>query len=146
VASGALGPDRSEILVGGRCAADLAVCEGFRGTGLPLLEAADDGSTAFRGTVVDLLARRLEALPGPARVYAVGPEPMLPPLRRLLSGRGVACQVSLERRMACGLGVCRSCVTSVKGPGGAPEYRDVCARGPVFDLEEVVFDELEAGR
>jgi dihydroorotate dehydrogenase electron transfer subunit len=144
-ASGALDGARTEILYGGRTAGDLVAAEDFRRTGLPLREAAEDGSAPFRGTALDLLERRLRETPGPARVFAVGPEGMYPPLRRLLADRGVRCQISLERRMACGLGVCRSCVTAVKGPSGRAEYRDVCTRGPVFEQEEVVFDGLESG-
>jgi dihydroorotate dehydrogenase electron transfer subunit len=144
-ASGALDGSRTEILYGGRTAGDLVAAEDFRRTGLPVHEVAEDGSAPFRGTALDLLERRLRESPGPARVFAVGPEGMYPPLRRLLAGRGIRCQISLERRMACGLGVCRSCVTTVKGPAGRVEYRDVCAHGPVFEQEEVVLDGMEGG-
>jgi dihydroorotate dehydrogenase electron transfer subunit len=144
-ARGVFAPDRCEILYGGRGAADLVAAEAFRRTGLPVQTAAEDGSEPFRGTALDLLARRLREESGPARVFAVGPERMYPPLRRLLEGRGIPCWISLERRMACGLGVCRSCVAAVRDPSGRTSFADVCSRGPVFRQEEVVLDGMGSG-
>jgi dihydroorotate dehydrogenase electron transfer subunit len=97
--------------------------------------------------VTDLLARRLPeilASKKPVQAYAVGPRPMLAALTRLLPPE-IPCQVSLEARMACGVGACRSCVTPIRAsaPPGYT-YKRVCKDGPVFDLREILLEQ-EAG-
>jgi dihydroorotate dehydrogenase electron transfer subunit len=52
---------------------------------------------------------------------------------------GLPCQVSLETSMACGLGVCFSCVAKIRDAAGAWDYRRTCVEGPVFEAEEVEF-------
>jgi dihydroorotate dehydrogenase electron transfer subunit len=61
-------------------------------------------------------------------IYACGPNAMLAAVSRLAADRGVTCFVSLEERMACGLGVCMGCSTAVKTGG----YKRICKEGPVF--------------
>ena len=93
--------------------------------------------------VTEYLAREAEALLGGAarpQLYAVGPAPMLAAMARLAAGRWPL-QVSLEQRMACGLGACRSCVIPARAESGRA-YRTVCHDGPVFDAEEILWDEL----
>ncbi len=72
-----------------------------------------------------------------ARLVACGPEPMLAAVARLATERGVACQVSLETPMACGIGICFSCVARVREAGGSWDYRRTCVEGPVFDATQV---------
>lgn len=91
--------------------------------------------------VTEALARCLEDLPTDGtEVMAVGPRPML---RRVveLAGDRFPVQVSLEERMACGVGACRSCVVPVRG-GGQVVYHTVCREGPVFDGRAVVWEAL----
>jgi dihydroorotate dehydrogenase electron transfer subunit len=66
-------------------------------------------------------------------IYACGPYAMLAAVSRLAEDRGVACYVSLEERMACGLGVCMGCSTAVRAGG----YKRVCKEGPVFLSSEI---------
>ncbi|MHC4778309.1 MAG: iron-sulfur cluster-binding protein [Planctomycetota bacterium] len=141
--TGRLAPDRTEVILGAPESGALAGLEDFLQTGLTVSVSTDDGSRGVKGTVVDLLEEKLEEKEGPARVFAVGPEGMYRGLRKALEGKHVSCEVSLESRMACGLGSCRSCVVPVVGEGGSNAYVDVCKRGPVFDLDEVLFDELD---
>ena len=68
-----------------------------------------------------------------------GPEPMLHALAGLAAQRGTPCHVSLETPMACGVGVCFSCVTRVKTADGW-DYRRVCVDGPVFDAAGLAWD------
>ncbi len=93
--------------------------------------------------VTDLLARRLPEVLATGRniqAYAVGPRAMFKALLPLLP-ENVPCQVSLEERMACGVGACRSCVVALRdlSPVGST-YKRVCRDGPVFDIREVVWD------
>jgi dihydroorotate dehydrogenase electron transfer subunit len=71
--------------------------------------------------------------------YACGPWGMMQAMEAISRGR-FPCQVSLEMRMACGLGVCRSCVVKVRGEDGRVLIRTLCADGPVFDAGEVIWE------
>lgn len=98
-----------------------------------------DGSLGIRGTVVDLVMKG-EATVG-CRIYACGPRPMLVALVERLPPKGIAgLQVSVEERMACGLGVCRGCVVPAARPLGG--YLTVCRDGPVFRGEELDWEGL----
>jgi dihydroorotate dehydrogenase electron transfer subunit len=69
-------------------------------------------------------------------VMACGPNPMLKGVAAICAKEGVACEVSLEERMACGIGVCLCCaVTTVHD--GEPKNDRCCVEGPVFQAEEV---------
>jgi dihydroorotate dehydrogenase electron transfer subunit len=99
-----------------------------------LLIATDDGSRGERGFVTALVEGALAASK-PDVAYVCGPEAMA----RIVAGQcaraGVACQVSLERLMACGVGACLSCVVPTTGG-----FKRACSDGPVFDAEEVIWD------
>ncbi len=97
--------------------------------------ATDNGSCGIRGLVTTALSRAVDSHPG-AAVYACGPWPMLRETARICAERGLSCQVSLESRMACGVGACQGC--AVKGTGS---YLTVCKDGPVFDARTVDWDQ-----
>lgn len=99
----------------------------------------DDGSRGHRGPVTDLLKRDIvDCDPAETVVFACGPTPMIRALKGLLSSSYLPCQVSLEERMACGIGACLGCAIAVGGPGREIAYRKVCEEGPVFDLREIL--------
>ncbi|MFL5328922.1 MAG: dihydroorotate dehydrogenase electron transfer subunit [Gemmataceae bacterium] len=115
--------------------ADLAAgVEEFRRAGAEVHLATDDGSLGHHGNVIDLLRRHSQ----PDRLSGCGPEPMLHALAKLAAEWNVPCDVSLETPMACGLGLCFSCVTKVKTPDGW-DYKRVCVDGPVFDADRIVW-------
>jgi dihydroorotate dehydrogenase electron transfer subunit len=116
--------------------ADLAAgVDDFRAAGADVHLASDDGSHGFHGYVTQLLERHAP----PQRLIGCGPEPMLHALARHAAKWGVPCHVSLETPMACGVGVCFSCVTRVKTADGW-DYRRVCVDGPVFDAAGLAWD------
>ncbi len=121
------------LYYGVRTANLAAGVEDFRRAGATVHLASDDGTAGRRGFVTDLLAR--DAPPGPW--IGCGPEPMLHALMKLAADRGVVCHVSLETPMACGFGVCFSCVAKVKTADGW-DYKRVCVDGPVFDARDLV--------
>ncbi|MFZ5973869.1 MAG: dihydroorotate dehydrogenase electron transfer subunit, partial [Bacillota bacterium] len=82
---------------------------------------------------------RMIAKTRPDVVWACGPAGMYRALREKECLEGIACQVSLEERMGCGVGACLTCSCRIRTEAGW-EYKRVCADGPVFSLEEVVFD------
>ena len=92
------------------------------------------------GLVTDLLRQRLEE-EKPDIVYACGPKVMLKFVAQMCAQYGVRCEVSLEERMACGVGACLGCATPIRREDGSVTYLHVCKDGPVFDAERVVFDE-----
>ena len=99
--------------------------------------ATDDGSAGQRGFVTLLSERLLEA-DRPDAVCVCGPEVMAAEMARQCADAGVACQVSLERLMACGVGACLSCVVSTTGG-----RKRACVDGPVFDAAEILWDAAE---
>jgi dihydroorotate dehydrogenase electron transfer subunit len=116
--------------------ADLAAgVEDFRAAGAEVHLASDDGSLGFHGYVTQLLQQH----PPPQHLYGCGPEPMLRALARLARQWQTPCHLSLETPMACGLGICFSCVTRVQTPSGW-DYRRVCTDGPIFDASTLVWD------
>jgi dihydroorotate dehydrogenase electron transfer subunit len=101
--------------------------EDFEAAGCRVLLATDDGSLGRRGNAAELM-QGLEF----DEIFACGPLPMLRAVCRIAEERGVPCQVSLEERMACGIGACLGCAVKLRGPDGEEHYGHVCKDGPVF--------------
>jgi dihydroorotate dehydrogenase electron transfer subunit len=119
------------LFYGVRSADLVAGVDDFRAAGAQVYVASDDGSVGFRGYVTQLLEQHLGDS-GPQHLIGCGPEPMLHALAALADRHSLPCHVSLETPMACGLGVCFSCVTKIRTAQGW-DYRRVCVEGPVFD-------------
>jgi dihydroorotate dehydrogenase electron transfer subunit len=129
---------RSRLFYGGRTAADLPLLEKLEGSGLPLTPATEDGSVGHRGRVTEPVLQWLEANPGPARLYACGPEAMLRAVARLAEERDLEAEVSLDPWMGCGIGTCLGCVVQVQDEGDPrAHYRCACTEGPVFDAARI---------
>lgn len=94
--------------------------------------AEQDGTT-----VLSLLPAQL---PPQTTVYACGPVAMLRRVQQWAEQCGARGFVSLEERLACGIGACSGCAFPMHGPNGKTMYKKVCVDGPVFPMEEVVFD------
>lgn len=97
----------------------------------------EDGSAGFHGRVSDALFRSGDRdVPGGRKfdtVCCCGPLPMASAVYQLVSAAGLHFQVSLEEKMACGVGACLGCVV----PDRCGGYKRVCADGPVFDGNEI---------
>ena len=100
----------------------------------------DDGSIGRPGYADAAVRSKLGAISFD-RVLACGPKPMLRAVARVCAEAGVPLQVSLEERMACGVGACLGCACKLEGPEGSWHYGHVCSDGPVFNAEEVVWDD-----
>jgi len=114
----------------------------WRARGVEPAISTVDGSAGRRGLVTDLLEEAFAAAAHDGRVagvFACGPVRMLAAVARIAAERGVPSQVAMEEWMGCGLGVCLSCVTKVRGEGGSLEWARVCREGPVFDGAKVVW-------
>jgi dihydroorotate dehydrogenase electron transfer subunit len=119
------------------------VLEEFEVLGVESRVATDDGSAGFKGYVTDLARHWLEQNPVKTNetiLFACGPEPMLASTARLAEDFGLSCQVSMERMMACGIGLCQSCaIETQKANSVETEYKLCCKDGPVFDSRSVIF-------
>ena len=133
---------RVTLCWGARTAAMFGDVDDFRSAGFDVRLATLDGSTGRTGTVVDLLNDlRLEAATESTLVACCGPEGMMAAVSRWTAERGVPCLVSLEAPMACGIGICFTCVARVKDPEtGGWDYRRTCIEGPVFDAASIVWE------
>lgn len=91
----------------------------------------EDGSMGEQGVVTDVLARALRATDAEV-VYACGPNAMLAAVSAISEELGIPCQVAVEEHMACGVGVCMTCVLPIRDRQGEAHNRRVCLDGPVF--------------
>lgn len=117
----------------------LACLEDFERLGIEVRVSTDDGSAGHQGLVTDLLADSLDKTSLAPFVIGCGPEPMLAAMARLLGQRNVPGLVSLETPMACGMGICFSCVARVRDSQGGWDYRRTCVEGPIFNAQAIEF-------
>ncbi|MBR1622566.1 MAG: dihydroorotate dehydrogenase electron transfer subunit [Pseudobutyrivibrio sp.] len=116
---------------------DLFLADEFIDAANELIVATDDGSVGVHGTVVDaMVENNLTA----DVIYACGPKPMLKGVAAYAKERGFKCYVSMEERMACGVGACLGCVceSTVVDDHSHVNNKRVCKDGPVFLSTEVV--------
>ena len=119
---------KATVVLGFNRAEEICLADAFRALGLPVRIATIDGSAGTHGFVTDAIAAERPVFD---RFYTCGPLPMMKAVCAALDTPG---EVSLEERMGCGAGFCYGCtVQTASGP------RRVCADGPVFDKEEVLW-------
>jgi dihydroorotate dehydrogenase electron transfer subunit len=92
----------------------------------------DDGSAGQRGLVTDALPEAIARIDAQV-VYACGPMPMLRAVAGIAREHAIRSQVAVEEAMACGIGVCMTCVLPVRGADGRSRFVRSCVEGPVFD-------------
>jgi len=123
---------RVRSFVGGRSRENLLCLDDFVEMDIPVHTATDDGSAGHHGFVTGALEAHLGLAAGSPRIYSCGPTPMMRAVDEVAARHGCDHQVSLEAPMACGIGVCLSCVVPVER-GDARVYERICREGPVFD-------------
>lgn len=98
--------------------------------------ATEDESTGTKGTVIDAIKE--QSVEGDV-IYACGPTPMLKAIKEYALANNIECQLSLEERMACGIGACLACVCQSKDKDAHSNVNNkrICKDGPVFLAEEV---------
>ncbi|MCE9546930.1 MAG: dihydroorotate dehydrogenase electron transfer subunit [Planctomycetia bacterium] len=159
---------RVTLCYGARSADYLAGVEDFERLGISVRISTDDGSQGHHGLVTDLLglelarvsretdvtpqnweinppplqngdpAELMTAYPG-TRVVCCGPEKMMEQVAKISALLRIPCQVSLETPMACGIGICFSCVAKVRDESGNWDYKRTCVEGPVFEAEKIAW-------
>lgn len=115
----------------------------FARYGIESLVATDDGSAGYHGLVTDCLLQWFEQsdlVTAETIICACGPETMLARLAEIAIEKNIDCQVSMERRMACGINLCQGCAVECRIPGSSETlYKMCCQDGPVFNGRDVVF-------
>jgi dihydroorotate dehydrogenase electron transfer subunit len=110
----------------------------LRSIGIDPVLSSDDGTIGKKGNIVNVLKKYLvkhSYLIAHSTMYACGPGPMLKSMSALSEKHNLRCYIALEQNMACGLGTCLGCVVST-----TTGYKRVCKEGPVFPVEEIVWD------
>jgi dihydroorotate dehydrogenase electron transfer subunit len=129
---------RVTLCYGVRNAQFLAGVDDFRRAGFDVHLSSDDGTVGHHGFVTDLLRGVLNETAGDDRlVVCCGPEPMMEAVSEICQTDQTPCLVSLETPMACGIGICFSCVTKLRQPDGTWDYKRTCVEGPVFDADQI---------
>jgi dihydroorotate dehydrogenase electron transfer subunit len=136
------------VFMGVKTKDDILCREDFERIGAEVYVSTEDGSLGKKGTCVDLLKELMTDTPlfsppsegggwGGA-IFACGPQGMLKAIAGIAMDKKILCQVSLDKRMACGTGACLGCVIKVR----SQKYACVCKDGPVFDAGEINWEML----
>ena len=116
---------------------ELFLLEDFRNRG-QIYIATEDGSAGTEGNVLDAIRENgLDA----DIIYACGPTPMLHAIKEYAAEQNIECWISMEERMACGIGACLACVCKSKEKDAHSNVKNkrICKEGPVFLAQEVEF-------
>ncbi len=115
------------LLIGARSAKDLYRRDAYEALGR-VEYTTEDGSLGEKGYVTNhsMLSEKFD------KIYTCGPKPMMLAVAKYARENGIACEVSLENKMACGLGACLCCVEDTK-----EGHKCVCTDGPVFSIDEL---------
>lgn len=126
----------SHVIIGAKNKAGLLCEKEFKDLGCFVMVSTEDGSKGHKGYATEILKHLLKTIGcQTSGIYACGPHPMLKAAAHISSLMDVPCQVSLEEKMACGIGVCLGCPVKIKESG----YKMVCKDGPVFDAKEIAW-------
>lgn len=118
------------FLLGARSGKDLLQMEQFEKIGRVLV-TTEDGSFGEKGFVTNHSVLVNETFD---KIYSCGPTPMMKAVATFAAQKGIDCEVSLENKMACGLGACLCCVTETKAG-----HKCVCSDGPVFNIKDLTW-------
>ncbi len=143
------GPGTATLLFGARGKDRICCVDDFREVGTNVVLATDDGSEGHHGPVTEVIPTIISEIRSnyndclrressaewynKLKVICCGPHPMLRSAFDECRKLGVPCEVSLESPMACGLGICFSCVVELRKDDATYEYVRTCFDGPVFD-------------
>lgn len=106
-----------------------------------LTVTTDDGSSGIKGRVTDVLDATIDA-GGTDIIYACGPMPMLARVAEIATTRKIFSQCSVEESMACGIGVCMTCVLPVVGDDSITRMVRSCVEGPIFRGDRVRWSDI----
>jgi dihydroorotate dehydrogenase electron transfer subunit len=127
-----------ELYFGTRNKENLITINPFKKLGIKIHIASEDGSCGKKGLITCLLDNKVGApiASSGQSIFTCGPRPMMKEIAKWALKNNLTGQASLEKEMACGVGVCLGCVVKIKG-----EYKRVCKEGPVFAIDDVDWGE-----
>ncbi len=126
------------FLFGARGREEATIAEDFRGLGCEVRISTEDGTLGEKGLVTGMLEREIRPQ---SLVYSCGPPAMLRAVAAIAREAGARCYVSLERTMACGIGVCLGCAVKTRRRDSGT-YSMVCSEGPVFNALDIDWEDL----
>ncbi len=128
--------EKATVITGFRSADAVILQDDFKKTGAKTTLCTDDGSLGIHGFVTqpfeEIVTDNIDA------VYACGPMPMLKGISSICKKNNVFCEISLEERMACGIGACLGCACRTL-KNDEEYFSHVCKDGPVYNAEEVLW-------
>lgn len=127
------------LISGFRTASAVILEEDAKAFGAKTVVCTDDGSYGFAGFTTQALEAELQNGSFDV-VYTCGPKVMMKTVAALAERYGILCYVSMEERMACGVGACLGCACKTKKEDGDTAMTRVCVNGPVFEASEVDFE------
>ncbi|MDD5687204.1 MAG: dihydroorotate dehydrogenase electron transfer subunit [Elusimicrobia bacterium] len=141
------------VFIGAKIKKDVMFENQFKKYGCKVIVSTEDGSYGKRGMISKFFSSYLIANPYSLStvIYSCGPKPMLKEIAKISKKYNLKCFVSLEEKMACGIGTCMGCVVKIRRPMSnvqCPmskvqnqefEYKSVCKDGPVFDAEDIIW-------
>ncbi len=129
------------FILGAATAGRLFGVEQARALTPDVLVVTEDGSAGLTGTVTGPLAQAIRAIDATV-VHACGPMPMLRAVTGIAQGLAARCWTAVEEAMACGTGICMTCVLPVVGEDGVSRFVRSCTDGPVFDGAKVRWKDI----
>lgn len=129
------------FILGAATEAGLFGVEQARALTQDVLVVTEDGSAGLTGQVAEPLAQAIKAIDA-TLVHACGPMPMLSAVSSVAAELGARCFTAVEEAMACGVGICMTCVLPVVGEDGISRFVRSCTDGPVFDGAKVRWEEI----
>lgn len=128
---------KTYLFIGGKSKNDVLCLDDFEKLNTEICITTENGSLGNQGIVTNPVRKFIDQKANcQASFFACGPYQMLKAVSELTDKKNIPCQVSLDRRMACGFGACLGCVIkTTQGNNGL--YKNVCTDGPVFDAKEV---------
>ncbi len=131
------------IFYGVKTRDEICCAENMVEHGATVYYSTEDGSEGDKGYVTNLVLKYLNGIdPAGRQLFVCGPTPMLKTVRALAVSYGIHAQVSVENLMACGFGACMGCpVRLASSADKEPEYRLACKDGPVFNMDDILFND-----
>jgi len=140
-------PDKGTVFLGGRSSIDILCVEEFKDLGWDVQIATEDGSQGTTGLITDIFDKWLAARHTsdesrrPIELFACGPEGMLRAMGKRAEKNEFTAWLSMDRHMACGVGVCLTCVIKKKEQEDGWQWTRCCKDGPIFESREILWDE-----
>lgn len=126
---------------GFKCKNDVCFADNMMSRAKETIICTDNGDIGTKGTVMEPLTHLSDKEISGATIFTVGPEIMMNAVSKWATEKGLDCYVSLEKRMACGVGLCLvcTCKTKTKDSSTEFEHKRCCIDGPVFRASEVIW-------